>query len=124
MARKALGLPIGSWIVVILFTLSGVLHLVNPEAFLWLMPPWLPEPTLLIYLSGVAELLAAAGLLLKQRWAPIFTVLVLLAVWPANWWFAIDVLSSNPDLALAAWLRLPLQLPLLWFAYKSPVKTG
>ena len=124
MARKALGLPIGSWIVVILFTLSGVLHLVNPEAFLWLMPPWLPEPTLLIYLSGVAELLAAAGLLLKQRWAPIFTVLVLLAVWPANWWFALDVLTSNPDLALAAWLRLPLQLPLLWFAYKSPVKTG
>jgi len=123
-ARKALGLPIGSWIVVILFTLSGVLHLVNPEAFLWLMPPWLPEPTLLIYLSGVAELLAAAGLLLKQRWAPIFTVLVLLAVWPANWWFALDVLTSNPDLALAAWLRLPLQLPLLWFAYKSPVKTG
>lgn len=124
MARKALGLPIGSWIVVVLFTLSGVLHLVNPEAFLWLMPPWLPEPILLIYLSGVAELLAAAGLLLKQRWAPIFTVLVLLAVWPANWWFAFDVLTSNPDLALAAWLRLPLQLPLLWFAYKSPVKTS
>jgi uncharacterized membrane protein len=123
-ARKALGLPIGSWIVVVLFTLSGVLHLVNPEAFLWLMPPWLPEPILLIYLSGVAELLAAAGLLLKQRWAPIFTVLVLLAVWPANWWFAFDVLTSNPDLALAAWLRLPLQLPLLWFAYKSPVKTS
>ena len=124
MARKALALPVGSWIVVILFTLSGVLHLVNPGAFLWLMPPWLPEPILLIYLSGIAELLAAAGLLLKQRWAPIFTVLVLLAVWPANWWFAFDVLTSNPDLALTAWLRLPLQLPLLWFAYKSPVKTS
>ena len=124
MARKALGLPVGTWIVVILFTLSGVLHLVNPGAFLWIMPPWLPEPILLIYLSGIAELLAAAGLLLKQRWAPIFTVLVLLAVWPANWWFAFDVLTSNPDLALAAWLRLPLQLPLLWFAYKSPVKTS
>jgi uncharacterized membrane protein len=123
-ARKALALPVGSWIVVILFTLSGVLHLVNPGAFLWLMPPWLPEPILLIYLSGIAELLAAAGLLLKQRWAPIFTVLVLLAVWPANWWFAFDVLTSNPDLALTAWLRLPLQLPLLWFAYKSPVKTS
>ena len=124
MARKALGLPVGTWIVVILFTLSGVLHLVNPGAFLWIMPPWLPEPILLIYLSGIAELLAAAGLLLKQRWAPIFTVLVLLAVWPANWWFAFDVLTSNPDLALTAWLRLPLQLPLLWFAYKSPVKTS
>lgn len=123
MARKALGLPVGSWIVVTLFSLSGVLHLVNPEGFLWLMPPWLPEPILLIYLSGLAELVAAAGLLLKQRWATMFTVLVLLAVWPANWWFAIDALSTNPDLALAAWLRLPLQLPLLWFAHKSPVKT-
>lgn len=124
MARKALGLPVGSWIVVILFSLSGILHLVNPAGFLWLMPPWLPEPILLIYLSGVAELVAAAGLLLKQRWAPIFTVLVLLGVWPANWWFAIDSLTTNPDLALAAWLRLPLQLPLLWFAYKSPVKAS
>lgn len=123
MARKALGLPVGSWIVVTLFSLSGVLHLVNPEGFLWLMPPWLPEPILLIYLSGLGELVAAAGLVLKQRWAPMFTVLVLLAVWPANWWFAIDALSTNPDLAFAAWLRLPLQLPLLWFAYKSPVKT-
>ena len=123
MAGKALGLPVGSWIVVTLFSLSGVLHLVNPEGFLWLMPPWLPEPILLIYLSGLAELVAAAGLILKQRWAPMFTVLVLLAVWPANWWFAIDALSTNPDLAFAAWLRLPLQLPLLWFAYKSPVKT-
>lgn len=91
---------------------------------MWLMPPWLPEPILLIYLSGVAELVAAAGLLLKQRWAPIFTVLVLFGVWPANWWFAIDSLTTNPDLALAAWLRLPLQLPLLWFAYKSPVKAS
>lgn len=122
MARKALGLPVGSWIVLILFSLSGILHLVNPAGFLWLMPPWLPEPILLIYLSGVAELVAAAGLLLKQRWAPIFTVLVLLGVWPANWWFAIDALSTNPDIALAAWLRLPLQIPLIWFALKSPVR--
>lgn len=91
---------------------------------MFLMPPWLPEPILLIYLSGIAELIAAIGLLLRQRWAPIFTVLVLFAVWPANWWFAIDALSSNPDIALAAWLRLPLQIPLIWWALRSPVKSG
>lgn len=120
MARKALGLPLGSWIVVLLFTTSGILHLVNPGAFLWLMPPWLPEPITLVYLSGVAELVAAAGLLLRLRWAPVFTVLTLLAIWPANWWFAIDSLGSDPALAIAAWLRLPLQIPLIIWAWRNP----
>jgi uncharacterized membrane protein len=110
-------------VIVVVFTLSGVLHLVNPSAFLWLMPPWLPEPILLIYLSGIAELAAAIGLLMRLRWAPIFTFLTLLAIWPANWWFAIDALSGDPTTALVAWLRLPLQIPLLIWALRSPVKS-
>jgi uncharacterized membrane protein len=111
----------GSWVVIVAFLLSGTLHLVNSSSFLFLMPSWAPEPILLIYLSGVAELVAAIGLLLRKKWAPLFTILVLLGVWPANWWFAIDALSTNPDIALIAWLRLPLQLPLIWWAWKSPV---
>ena len=121
MARKALGARIGALIVAALFLASGVLHLVNPAAFVWLMPPWLPLQTELIVISGVMELAAAIGLILKQRWAPLLTVLTLLAVWPANWWFAIDSLTSNPGIALIAWLRLPLQLPLLLWAWKAPV---
>jgi len=105
-----------------MFLASGVLHVVNPAAFEWLMPPWLPFQTELIVVSGVMELAAALGLILKLRWAPLLTVLTLLAVWPANWWFAIDSLTTNPDIALIAWLRLPLQLPLLWWAWKAPVK--
>ena len=121
MARKALGARIGALIVAALFLASGVLHLVNPAAFVWLMPPWLPLQTELIVISGVMELAAAIGLIFKQRWAPLLTALTLLAVWPANWWFAIDSLTSNPNIALIAWLRLPLQLPLLWWAWKAPV---
>jgi len=120
-ARKALGLPVGSWVIVTIFTLSGVLHLVNPSGFLWLMPPWLPEPVLLIYLSGIAELAAALGLILKLRWAPIFTALTLIAIWPANWWFAFDSLGEDVAPAVAAWARLPLQIPLIFWAMRSPV---
>ena len=122
MARQALGQRIGALIVAAMFLASGVLHVVNPAAFEWLMPPWLPFQTELIVVSGVMELAAALGLILKLRWAPLLTVLTLLAVWPANWWFAIDSLTTNPDIALIAWLRLPLQLPLLWWAWKAPVK--
>jgi uncharacterized membrane protein len=121
-ARKALGLRIGALVVAALFLASGVLHLINPAAFVWLMPPWLPFQTELIVISGVMELAAALGLIFKQRWAPMLTFITLLAVWPANWWFAIDSLSSNPDIALIAWLRLPLQIPLLYWAWKAPVQ--
>jgi uncharacterized membrane protein len=86
------------------------------------MPPWLPEPVLLIYLSGIAELAAALGLILKLRWAPIFTALTLIAIWPANWWFAFDSLGKDVALAVAAWVRLPLQIPLIFWAMRSPVK--
>jgi uncharacterized membrane protein len=114
---------IGSWLVIGAFSVSGVFHLVSPVSFLWLMPPWLPFSLELIYLSGVAELVAALGLLLRHPFAPLFTVAVLLAVWPANWWFAIEALSSqSATTALIAWLRLPLQIPLIWWAWKSPVK--
>ena len=86
------------------------------------MPPWLPEPMLLIYLSGIAELAAALGLVLKQRWAPLLTALTLLAVWPANWWFAFESLDGDLLLAVAAWVRLPLQIPLIIWALRSPVQ--
>jgi uncharacterized membrane protein len=116
---------VGSWIVIALFTVSGVLHLVSPTGFLWLMPPELGESTnlALVYASGVVELVCVVGLLMRWRWAPLLTVLTLLAVWPANIWFAFDQLGSdNTALIIAAWVRLPLQIPLLWWAWKSPVK--
>ncbi len=103
-----------------IFIVSGLLHLISPSAFEWLMPPWLPQHILLIYVSGVFELACAFGFLLKQRWAGWLSTLLLLAVWPANIWFAINVSSSNEFWVIfAAWLRLPLQLPLMYFAWKS-----
>lgn len=122
MARKEIaGLPIGSWALVAIFNVSGIVHLIAPAAFLFLMPPFLPFPIELILISGVAELVAALLIVMKNRFASYIAIAVLLAVWPANWWFAIDALTNNPDLALLAWLRLPLQLPLIWWAWKTPV---
>jgi uncharacterized membrane protein len=104
---------------------SGTFHLIAPAQFMPLLPDWTPCPLALVYLSGIAELLAAIGLIAKLRWAPIFTSLVLLAVWPANWWVAIEA-TNNAEIATAvvAWLRLPLQLPLIYWALKSPVRSG
>ena len=102
-----------------LFLASGVLHLINPAAFEWLMPPWLPEHNFLILLSGVFELVCAVGLIAKQKWVGYLSALVLLAVWPANIWYAFDVLDQgSTGVIVAAWLRLPLQIPFIYGAIK------
>jgi uncharacterized membrane protein len=107
------------WILAILFLSSGVLHLANPAAFLWLMPPWLPEHNLLILVSGVFEIVSAIGLIAKQKWAGYLSALVLLAIWPANIWYAFDVSSQGLNWqTLIAWLRLPFQVPLIYAAIR------
>ena len=124
MARQTLN-QVGSKVVIGAFLVSGTFHLIAPAQFMSLLLDWTPYPLALVYLSGIAELLAAIGLIARLRWAPIFTGLVLLAVWPANWWVAIEA-TNNAEIATAviAWLRLPLQLPLIYWALKSPVKRG
>ena len=112
---------VGSWVVIVAFLASGSLHILNPASFLWLLPDWTPVPEVIVVASGVAEISAALGLILRLRFAPAYTVLVLLAIWPANWWFAIDQTANGEWwMAVLAWLRLPLQIPLIWWAWTSP----
>ena len=111
----------GSWVVIAVFGLSGVWHLISPGSFEWLMPPFLPFHQELIVVSGVAELVSAFGLLFRWSLAPVFTVATLAAVWVANWWWAIDVLDSAQGWTIAlAWARLPFQIPLILWAWRSP----
>ena len=107
------------WTLTVLFLASGGLHLANPAMFLWLMPPWLPEHILLILISGVFEILCAIGFIAKQKWAGYLSATLLLAIWPANIWYAWDVSSNGFSwVVVIAWLRLPLQLPLIYASIK------
>lgn len=119
------GLPIGTKIIIFLFLLSGSFHLINPGVFQALVPPVLGGQNFWIFLSGILEIICAIGLLTRQKWAPKFTALVLFVIWVGNWWYAIDVtfnLESSWFLIIGSWLRLPLQIPLIQWALRTPVK--
>lgn len=119
------GLPLGTKIIIFLFLLSGSFHLINPGVFQALVPPVLGGQNFWIFLSGILEIICAIGLLTRQKWAPKFTALVLFVIWVGNWWYAIDVtfnLESSWFLILGSWLRLPLQIPLIQWALRTPVK--
>jgi uncharacterized membrane protein len=110
----------GPWVVAAAFSVSGVVHLVHPSTFTGIVPHLLPFSKGLVYASGLAELICAFGLWRRQRWAGYAAAALLLAVWPANLQDAITTQEGH-DLIVqtVTWLRLPLQVPLIWLALQS-----
>lgn len=98
------------------FAVSGVAHLLRPGLFIPMVPRSLPAPRALIYVSGAAELVCAAGLSRHARWAPLASTALLLAVWPANVRMALEASERGEGRwkAAVAWARVPVQLPLIW----------
>ena len=106
---------------------AGVLHLVHPQPFESLVPPVLGDAHAWVVVSGVAEIACAAALAVPRTrrlggWA---SAALLVGVFPGNVQMALDggargvegVLGS----AAVAWLRLPLQVPLVaWAAGVAP----
>jgi uncharacterized membrane protein len=111
--------PIG---VAAMFVTSGVLHFVRPAMFVSVVPRRLPKKHEIVLVSGLAELLCAAGLLRGTRLAGLASAVLLVAIFPANVTFALDVASDPADRAVpaaVAWARLPLQVLLIWAALQS-----
>jgi uncharacterized membrane protein len=101
---------------------SGVVHLVRPRAYEPLMPSWVPAHREVILVSGVAELACAAGLAIPatRRPAGWASALLLLGVYPGNIKMAADAASSRSvGFKLAAFTRLPLQLPMVRWALRA-----
>ncbi|MDQ1308115.1 MAG: hypothetical protein QG671_3949 [Actinomycetota bacterium] len=120
------GLPLGTKLLAGSFVVSGLVHLGRPQVFEPLIPPGLGAPRPWVVTSGVAELACAAGLLTRQRWAPRASASLLAGVWVGNWWMAINATRKRgrAPITVVSWLRVPLQLPMIRVALRSPVKNA
>ena len=109
-----------------LYVVAGVLHFVVPDLYVQVVPPSLPRPLALVYLSGAAEILLGLGVMRDRtrRYAAWGLIALLVAVFPANVYMATgDVtveglpggMESPSDAAL--WARLPLQAVLVLWAW-------
>lgn len=105
------------------YVVSGVTHLVRPQVFEPTIPPQLPKARELVYLSGVAELVCAVGLVnsATRRAAGYASAALLVAVLPANVEMARQAQASvrrrstpGKQARLAGMLaRVPAQWPLI-----------
>jgi uncharacterized membrane protein len=101
--------------VTIAMVIVGVMHFVNPVPFTRIIPQELPEPKLLVYISGVFEI--ALGLAIQipkiRKLAGWGLVALYVAVFPANINMAVRHIELTPGEPIpdwVAWGRLPFQV--------------
>ena len=128
MPRSRLSLP--AVLLIIILGGAGVAHFAKPDFFDPIVPDWMPgSKRLITYVSGVVELAAALLVAIPRTrriggWVALITFI---GVYPANIQAALDggMKEMDPPFnsAAAAWLRLPLQLPLFWLAWRVAKRT-
>jgi uncharacterized membrane protein len=101
------------------YIIIGIKHFINVDWFMKIMPPYLPYPKELVYLSGTFEIIFGIMLLFEKTrflggWG---LILLLIAVFPANIYLAqTNGAAMNTSPALA-WGRLPFQAVFIVLAY-------
>lgn len=99
----------------------GILHVIVPAPFLKIIPKALGAPRFWNLLAAGAE--AGAGALLlsedpdKQRAGGWLATATIIGVYPANIDMALQAGKPTNPFAIGAWLRLPMQFPMIRQAY-------
>ncbi|HEX4050829.1 MAG TPA: hypothetical protein VHY19_08140 [Steroidobacteraceae bacterium] len=116
---------IGLGVVFLWFLIGGIAHFAATRLEMRIVPPYIPWPHATVLLTGVFELLGAAGLLYRptRRAAGVGLFALTLAVTPAN----VYMLQRADLFPIPYWLlvaRLPLQIALLALIGWSAVRRG
>ena len=108
-------------ILAVCMIVAGVLHFVADEPFIKIVPDFLPFPAMIVYVSGVIEILLGIGLIVPQSrvlaaWG---LIALFIAVYPANLNMAFNhiKLDGIPDSWWLHGFRLPFQFVLIAWAY-------
>lgn len=97
------------------FFIGGIMHFVAADVEATIVPSWIPWPEAAVLVSGVFEIAGALGIMIPSTRpaAGVGLFILTLAVTPANIY-----MLQRPELfgipVVLLWLRLPLQLLLLW----------
>ena len=108
------------WLMAAFYTFAGYNHLMNPDFYLAIMPPGLPNPEWLNVISGLCEIVLGVYLLEPRTrvFAAWGIIALLIAVFPANVYQALEnVGPGGPGTGPGAvsFVRLPFQaLFLVW----------
>jgi uncharacterized membrane protein len=119
--------PRSAYGLALLLAAAGGSHFAAPRVYHTIIPRVLPgTPRMWTYLSGAAELAVAAAVAhpRTRRGGALAAAGLFAAVFPANVKMARDWRHRPPAYRTAAYARLPLQAPLIWWALRVACQAG
>ncbi|MEA2787146.1 MAG: hypothetical protein QOF71_3250 [Candidatus Eremiobacteraeota bacterium] len=102
----------------VLFIAAGAVHFIRPAMYEQIVPPQFGHAPELVAISGIAEIAGGLGLMIPRtcRAAAWGLIALLVAVWPANIFMAIEANRfATVAPAWVLWARVPLQIVLIWW---------
>jgi uncharacterized membrane protein len=112
--------PWDFYLMAAMYAFAGSMHFIKPKAYLRVMPDFMPKPKLMVYLSGIAEIILGGFLLVPdlKNWAIIGIVAMLVIFMIVH----INMLRGGKHAAgVPIWiliLRIPIQAVLVWWAFQ------
>jgi uncharacterized membrane protein len=102
-----------------MYLLAGLMHFVKPKIYMRIMPRYLPNHKMLVYLSGLAEILLGIGLCFSMtRTFAIYGIILMLAIFLLVHFYMLS--GEKASAGIPKWLlilRIPLQFFLMYWAY-------
>ena len=102
-----------------MYVVAGMLHFIYPNAYLRIMPKYLPYHKHLVYVSGVVEIVLGIALCWHFSKDPaIYCIIAMLALFLSVHFYMLsgkDAAAGVPKWIL--WLRIPLQFGLMYWAF-------
>ncbi|TDU42727.1 putative membrane protein [Gelidibacter sediminis] len=107
------------YLMAAIYILAGMMHFIKPKMYLRIMPRYLPNPKLLVLLSGLAEIMLGIGLCFPEtKNSAISGIIAMLMVFLLVHFYMLS--SKKAGAGIPQWvliLRIPLQFGLMYWAY-------
>ena len=111
--------PFSIIIMSLFYIIAGINHFINPVWYVRIVPPILPFKIVIVYITGILEIVLGALLFFPNTrfiagWG---LVIFLFAIYPANIYVALTNGKAMDTTPIIAWGRLPFQFALIAIAY-------
>lgn len=102
-----------------MYIFAGIMHFIKPQAYMRIMPRYLPNHKALVLWSGIAEIILGIGLCFPEtKDLAIWGIIAMLAIFLMVHFYMLS--SEKASAGIPKWilmLRIPIQFGLMYWAY-------
>lgn len=103
----------------IIYIIAGFMHFIKPRIYMRIMPKYLPNHKMLVYLSGFAEIVLGLGICFTStKVIAVYGIILMLLIFLLVHFYMLS--GEKASAGIPKWiliLRIPLQFLLMYWAY-------